>query len=178
MPSNRFMICIVLLVAIILAACTAGPAVPAATTAPANSPAQATATLPPTPPPAPTQTLQPSLTPPATSTPTADATLPPTATMLPTPDPALAKIKLIGLAWLPNYDLLLSFQFPGPVDPKMYRVTLEDKEYSCEVLAKYPDRLYCHGQGAKVLATAAIRVYQAGSDQPGFEKDVWVPYFQ
>ncbi len=97
--------------------------------------------------------------------------------MPPTPDPALTGVKLIGLAWYPNYDLLLSFQFPGPVDPKNYRVTLEDKEYKCEVLAQFPNRLYCRGQGAKVLDVANVRVYQAGSDQPGFEKDVWVPYF-
>jgi hypothetical protein len=138
-------------------------------------PIEATATPKPSATPAPTETLRPSLTPEAPPFPT--STPAPTATPPPTPDPALTDVKLIGLAWYKNYDLLLSFQFPGPVDPNNYVVTLEDKVYTCEVLAQFPDRLYCRGQGAKVLSTANVRVYQTGSDQPGFEKDVWVPYF-
>ncbi len=161
---------LVLFSALLLTSCST-PATPAA---PTPAPVRATATPMSTATPAPTETLRPSLTPQA---PQPTSTSAPTATMPPTPDPALNDVKLIGLAWYSNYDLLLSFQFPGPVDPKDYRVTLEDKEYNCEVLAKYPDRLYCRGQGAKVLATANVRVYQAGSDVPGFEKDVWVPYF-
>jgi hypothetical protein len=86
-------------------------------------------------------------------------------------------VKLTGLAWLQNYDLLLSFDFPTPVQPDAYRVTLEDKPYACQVLAQYPRRLYCTGQGAKVLALAWVRVYPAGSDRPGYEKQYWVPYF-
>ena len=104
----------------------------------------------------------------------------PLPTAVPTLDPALAQVKLVGLSWLEKYkyNLLLSFDFPGPVDPADYRVTLEDKEYRCEVLEQYPNRLYCNGQGAKVLQPAQVRIYTAGSDQPGFETEVWVPYFQ
>jgi hypothetical protein len=172
MRFNRFLPFFSLLILVMLLAGCTTPATPAVPTA---TPVQSTATVEPTTTPAPTETLRPSLTPevPPTEAPPA----PPTATLPPTPDPALSKITLSGLAWYKNYDLLLSFQFPGPVDPQNYRVTLEDKVYTCEVLAKYPNRLYCRGQGAKVLTTANIRVYQAGSDQPGFEKDVWVPYF-
>jgi hypothetical protein len=135
---------------------------------------QVTSTSIPTVRPIPTETLRPSLTPKAS---TATATQLPVLTLPPTPDPALSKVKFIGLSWFNNYDMLLSFQFPGPVDPKDYRVTLEDKEYKCEVLTRYPNRLYCRGQGAKVLAKANVRVFQVGSDVPGFEWGVWVPYF-
>lgn len=169
MHSNRFvMLFILLMLGLLLAACAA----PTATPAPTKAPALETATK------APTATMRPSLTPAATATPAATETLPPTATLPPTPDPALSAVKLVGLAWLANYNLLLSFNFPGPVDANMYRVTLEDKEYTCEVLAQHPNRLYCHGQGAKVLATATVRVYPAGSQLPGFEQEVWVPYFR
>ncbi len=161
-----------LMLAVLLAGCAAPSATPPI---PSVTPVQATATTLPTDTPAPTETLSPSLTP--AVPPTATATLAPTATLEPTLDPALSDVTLIGLAWYPNYDLLLSFQFKQPVDPKKYRVTLEDKEYTCEVLAQYPNRLYCRGQGAKVLGVADVRVYQVGYDQPGFEKKVWVPYF-
>lgn len=169
MHFKRFVMLFVLfLSSLLLAACST----PTATPEPTKAPALETATK------APTATMRPSLTPAATATPSATETLPPTATPPPTPDPALSSIKLVGLAWLSNYNLLLSFNFPGPVDANMYRVTLEDKEYTCEVLAQYPNRLYCHGQGAKVLATATVRVYSTGSNQPGFEQEVWVPYFR
>lgn len=97
--------------------------------------------------------------------------------MTPTPDLALNEVKLIGLAWYDDYDMLLSFQFPGPVQPEDYTVKLEDKVYTCEVLDQFPDRLYCRGDGAKVLTVANVRVYAAGQALPGFEKEVWVPYF-
>lgn len=111
---------------------------------------------------------------------TDEATPEASSTQAPTTGSALADVKLVGLSWLEKYkyNLLLSFDFPGPVDPADYRVTLEGKEYRCEVLAQYPNRLYCNGQGAKVLAYARVQIYPAGSDVPGFEQEVWVPYFQ
>ena len=124
-----------------------------------------------------TLTPYPSQTPLPTRTPTIAPTLPPTEAPAPTLDPAFSDVKLAGLAWLQNYNLLLSFNFPNPINPEDYRVTLEDKEYKCEVLPQYPNRLYCHGQGARVLGVAMVKVYPAGSDQVGFEKEVWVPYF-
>jgi hypothetical protein len=174
--SKHILLVLTLLTVFLLAACAAPtattvPTVPTAATELATDILEATST------PEPTQTPRPSLTPPPTSTPPPTQTLPPSETPPPTPDPALANIKLVGLAWYSNYDLLLSFNFPGPVDPQKYRVTMEEKEYKCEVLAQYPNRLYCRGQGAKVLAVADVRVYPAGSDIPGFEQEVWVPYF-
>jgi hypothetical protein len=163
------------LVVLLLSAC-AGAAV---TSAPTAAPTIAPVILGETETPQPTATLYPSQTPLPTHTPSITPTLPPTATLMPTPDAALSEAKLIGLAWLEKYkyNLMVSFEFPGPVDPEDYRVTLEDKVYRCEVLVKYPNRLYCNGQGAKVLASAVVRVYPAGSDQAGFEKSVWVPFF-
>jgi hypothetical protein len=125
----------------------------------------------------PAQPRLPTRTPRPSPTPTLTQTAVPSPTIPFTPDLGLSKVQLIGLAWLENYNMLLSFQFPFTVDPAFYRVTLEDKDYACETITGYPDRLYCHGPGAKVLATVWVRVYAAGSTQPGFEKQVWIPYF-
>lgn len=153
---------------LILAACASNTPTIAPTTGPTQAPL-ATDTPPATATPPATLTFTPAPTQPtATASPTA----------APTVDSALSQVKLIGLAWLEHYNMLLTFEFPGPVDPKQYRVTLEEKEYTCEKLAKYPNRLYCHGAGAKVLTTAWVRVYQAGSELPGFEKEWWIPYFK
>jgi hypothetical protein len=154
----------------LLAAC-ASPAPKPALTQPAQDTGLPTTTPAPTRTPLPTRTQRPSLTP------TVTLTQPPAATLTATPDPALAEIDLTGMAWYENYDMLLSFQFPGPVEPEDYRVTLEDKEFKCETIAAYPNRLICRGPGAKVLAVAVVKVYPAGSTQPGFEKEMWIPYF-
>ncbi len=166
MRSIRFFLFSVALV-LLSTACSA----PSPTAVPTRTLLAATST------PAPTSTPMPSATPRPSLTPTVTQTVPPTATFTATPDAALAEIKLIGLAWYSNYDMLLSFQFPGAVDPAAYRVTLEEKEYQCETIAQYPDRLYCRGQGARVLAVAWVRVYPAGSQNFGFEKQVWIPFF-
>ena len=112
--------------------------------------------------------------PPPTAT---DAPVTPTVPPSPTADSALKDVELIGMGWMEDYQMLLSFQFSAPVDPDDYRVVMEDKDFPCQVITQHPDRLYCIGQGVKVLAVANIRVYPAGSTTPGFEKDVWIPYF-
>jgi hypothetical protein len=130
-----------------------------------------------------TNTVLPSVTPRPSDTPrpTFTFTASPTATITPTPTPTpdlgLAQADLAGLAWLEDYNLLLSFDFPGPVQADTYQVTLEDHLYTCQVLSQYPNRLYCTGPGAKVLAYARVQVYQAGSETSGFDKQVWIPYF-
>jgi hypothetical protein len=121
--------------------------------------------------PRPSDTPRPTFTAPASPT----ATVTPTPT--PTPDQGLAQAKLVGLAWMQDYNMLLSFDFPGPVQADAYRVTLEDHPYPCQILAQYPNRLYCIGPGAKVLAYAHVQVFQAGSETAGYDKQVWIPYF-
>jgi hypothetical protein len=104
----------------------------------------------------------------------------PTATVWVTRTPtltatfALPDAKLIGLAWYDDYDMLISFQFPSPVKGK-YSVTLEDKPYTCEVLAKYPDRIYCKGRGTKVSEYAEISLFAEGSSQPIYKTRISIP---
>jgi hypothetical protein len=155
----------VCLAALVLAGCAAEPPPP-----PTGSPTQP-------PPPTATFTPFPTETPRATRPPSATPTSTTTPAPTPTPDQDLEAVTLIGLAWEDRYELMLGFQFPGPVEADQYRVTLEGKEYRCDSPAIYPDRLYCRGQGARVLSTANIRVYEQGQAVPGFEKRVWVPYF-
>ena len=121
--------------------------------------------------PRPTQTPVPSDTP--TPRPTSTATSTPTST----PDPALAKVKFIGVSWRPHYDLMMSFQFPGPVDASQYTVMVENETYDCQVLPQYPDRLYCIGRGRNVYGLAHVQIFPKVSDQPGYVKDISIPYF-
>lgn len=127
----------------------------------------------------PTATIAPSQTP--LPLPTASPTLAVTATLTSTPAPTadmvLAQVKLVGLSWLANYDFLLTFQFPGPVDAKNYHAMMETKDFTCQTLAQYPNRLYCTGRSAAVQQMAWVRLYQAGATQPGFEQYTWIPYF-
>lgn len=116
-----------------------------------------------------------------TAAPTRLPTLAPSPTITLTPmatvDPLLSQVKLTGVSWLSDYRFMLIFQFPAPVDPKNYRATLESKEYPCQVVAQYPNRLFCTGPGAAVQSMAWVRLYQVGNDQPGFEQRTWIPYF-
>lgn len=160
------------LVVILLSACST-PAAKLEPTAPPVMQPTATAVA------AAARTPFPTETPRHTPLPEFTATSLPTQTAAPTetPAPAFNDIKLIGLGWMENYQMLLSFQFSGPISPDDYRVMMENHEYACEVIAQYPDRLYCTGPGAKVLRNAWVRVYPANSQQPEFEKEVYVPYF-
>jgi hypothetical protein len=129
----------------------------------------------------------PSATPRATRTPT--PTSPPVQadlpTITPTPTAALTATlpvditgaELLAFAWYDDYDMMLAFQFPGPVQPEQVRVQMERKEFACQVVPQFPDRLYCKGQGSKVLAWAWVRLFPAGSIRPVLEQRVWVPYF-
>lgn len=166
-----------LALALILSACAGAAPTAAPTAVPTSPPATAVlATDTPAAVPTATETSVPSATVTATAAPT--ETSAPTSASSPTPHPAQGQITLSGLAWMPDYNMLLSFNFPGPVDAADYRVMLEEKEYRCEVLEQYPNRLYCYGAGAKVLTTAMVRVYPVGVQQPIYERSYWIPYFE
>jgi hypothetical protein len=139
--------------------------------APTSPPVVETATRLPSATPRPTITPRPTLTDLPSATPTITQT--PTAT----PDPVLADVRLLGVSWQSDYNLLLSIQFPGPVDPASYRVVVEDKEYACQGLAQQPTRLFCIGQGMRVYSRARVRIFPAGSDQAGFDGQISIPYF-
>jgi hypothetical protein len=121
--------------------------------------------------PVPTETAWPSRTPTTSPSPL------PSSTPTPTLHPDYSAVELIGLGWSQDYDMMLSFRFPGQVDAEQVQVKMEDKMYRCEVLPQYPDRLYCFGQGAKVVSMAWIRVFPTGSRDALYEKQVWIPFF-
>ena len=153
-----------------LAACSSASPAPSATSTPSGP--QPTITLRPSSTPLPTETARPTFTP----LPSATATITVTPTV--TPDPALSEVRLLGPSWLQDYNLLITLIFPGPVQPDQYRVMVEDKPYECQVLPQYPDRLYCIGRGRNVYGLITVRVYQPGSEQPGFEGKLSVPFFK
>lgn len=162
-------VCLAACLTLILAAC--GGATPA--------PVPTATALPPTitPPPLVTQAPLPTRPPLPTATAVPPAILPTAPLPSATPDFRLAQAKLAGIAWLKEYTLLLSFDFPAPVDPGECRVMMEEKPFTCERLVQVPNRLYCTGRGAKVLDYAWVRIYPQGSAVPGYEQKVWVPFF-
>ena len=166
-PLLRMLLFLLLLTAV-LSACAAST--PPPTPLEPSQPVQAAT-------PVPSSTPMPTATALPTFTPTLAPTVEPSATVAPTADSALSQVKLVGLGWREDYSLFVTLQFPQPINPDHYKVTLENKPYTCIVTPQSDKRLYCWGQGAKVLGVATVRVYPAGSDQPGFEKEVWVPYF-
>lgn len=140
----------------------AATSLPSATSAPADS---LTIQNTPTTSPEPSQTPLPA----ATST----ATQPP----LPTSDPALVAVRLLGVSWRDNYDLLLAIELSGPAHPELYRVMVEDKVYTCQKNPQNENRLVCIGQGLNVYGKVTVRIYPQDSDIPGFEGDISIPYF-
>mgnify|MGYP000179828269 CR=1 FL=1 len=150
-----------------LAACAQPTPAPIINT-PTPSPTRPTST------PLPTWTPIPSFTPLPTITPMPTATIWVTRTFTPTTTFALPDAKILGLAWYDDYDLLISIQFPTTVKGN-YTLKLEDKPYTCEVLPKYPDRIYCKGRGVKVLEYAEVSLFVENSDIPLFKTRVSIP---
>ena len=54
---------------------------------------------------------------------------------------------------------------------------VEDKTYACQGISNQPRRLVCIGQGMNVYDRVTVRIFPTGSDQPGFEGKISIPYF-
>jgi hypothetical protein len=158
----------ILIVCLLLAGCSTTTPLPTADASP--TPAVTNTSVP-------SATRLPSSTPRPSPTALASMTATVTSTFTPTPDPVLEDVRLLGVSWQKNYDLLLSIQFPGPVDASQYKVMVEDKWYRCQVLPQEPSRLFCVGQGMRVYDRVTVQIFPEGSDRPGFRGTISIPYF-
>ena len=170
MNKSRYFILVAILsgVIILITACNAF--------APAPTP-----TLPPTatvekivdsPTPAPTDT------PYVTDTPTPTETAVPTATIAPSSTPVMdfSKVKIINLGFLPNWRCLFTLELPKPVEGQYYLMVQTNKQYKCEVIAKFPNRLYCTGPLAVIDDYVDVSLFMVGASEPVLYAKPFIPY--
>ena len=151
------MLCMVIL----LSACSGPLAAPTATAT----------EKPPTTTPVPTKTTAPTAT--ATETPVPSAT--PTITLTPTAtfQADFSKAELYTAGPLANFRFLIAIELAEPVQGEYYALVDQNKEYTCEVLAEYPDRLYCTGRQAAAEDYVFFQVFESATDRVVFSGEVW-----
>jgi hypothetical protein len=150
-----------LCMAVLLSAC-GGTAVEQTATVPANPP---TAT------PRPSETKIPTAT--ITETPIPSAT--PTITLTPTAtfQANFSKAELYTAGPLANFRFLIAVELAEPVEGEYYGLVDKNKEYTCEVLAAYPNRLYCTGRQAAANDFVTFQIFETATDRPVFAGEVW-----
>ena len=118
-----------------------------------------------TPTPIPTRTFTPTFTATAANTPTAT----PYANL----DYSQLEISFGG--FLSHWRYFVVFQFPDAVEGNYYAIVDRNKDYKCEVLPDYPDRLYCIGPLVIVYNWAEIDLYAEGIQEPIYSGEFFVP---
>ena len=84
--------------------------------------------------------------------------------------------KLLGVSCRSETKLTVSFEFQAPVSGN-YLATVNNEPYTCEVLPKFPDRLYCSGPG-KQNTQLAIKLIDADTGKVIFCKTESAPICQ
>lgn len=122
-----------------------------------------------------TATTMPTSTPAPTREPTTTPTLPlaPTIPTLPRADFSGAKILAYGP--LSDWRFLITLELPDPVDGPFYMMVDQNKEYTCALLAGFPNRLYCTGPMARINDTVSFVVYDQDTDEPVYEGSIFIP---
>lgn len=77
-------------------------------------------------------------------------------------------------AFLANEQFLVTIQLPQDVSGA-YRAEADGKAFTCQVLAQYPDRLYCSGPTLDSGTQVLVRVFEVDSDEVLFEDELLVP---
>lgn len=124
-----------------------------------------------------TRTVTPTLSPTSTLTPTLTMvpSMTPSANL--TPPFAYGKIKIYTQGHLQGYRYFVAFKFPEKVQVEYHAIVDKNKPYRCEVLPKYPDRLYCSGPLVGILIYATIDLYAKDRDTPIFTTRFFIPEF-
>lgn len=123
--------------------------------------------------------LFPSRTPTPSSTPTASATASPT----PFPTPDFHDASIYAVAHLPRSRLLVTISVPrARTDPQVLghacTAGVGPSQLDCEVLAQYPDRLYCTGPEPFIsyrAESADLALYDQQSPGPVFVTTFTIP---
>ena len=69
---------------------------------------------------------------------------------------------------------LVTIEIPGGVADDYY-ARVDHKQYKCEVLEQYPDRLYCSGLAPETNRLVMVQIMSIESDEVVFEAEIGVP---
>jgi hypothetical protein len=138
--------------------------------------------------PSPTETvLLPTRTRPATSTPAPTITLTPTETLLPSatsnptdtpyppPEVDFSKAKFYTSGFLPDWQYFIAIEAQETMKGSYYAMIDDQVKYTCEILAKYPKRLYCHGNLRLMNDWIDYAIYVNGTKQKVFSGRLFIP---
>ncbi len=116
----------------------------------------------------------------ATFTPLPTATLTPVPSLTPPPTPTviaeLKDAKFYTSGFLSGYQFFFAVQAKQPIKGHYY-ATVESKDYTCQVNASRPDRLYCTGRLPAVNKTVDYTIYDQISGQPVMTGSFYIPLF-
>lgn len=69
---------------------------------------------------------------------------------------------------------LVTIEVPGGVEGDNYAL-VDGKQYECQVLEQYPDRLYCSGKAPQTNRFVIIQIIATDSEEVVFEAEIGVP---
>jgi hypothetical protein len=102
----------------------------------------------------------------------------PEPTVLPSPTSAAGvyytDASVMSTGWLEDGSLLVTLHVPEGLEGN-YRAVVGGNEFTCEILANYPERLYCHGTGVKSGVQVEASWYLEGIESPVYETTLTVP---
>ena len=166
---RRFIFILAVFTILFAAGCAAQGAVP--TPSPEVPTRQLTTTA--------TMVPEPTNTPiPPTATITSSPTIVPseTSTSTPAPQTDFSEATLYTAGFLPKWRYFFAVKVPADsIEGEYYAVVDRNKDYSCEVQAQYPNRLYCTGPLAAADDTIHYVIYEKETNLKVFEGDIFVP---
>lgn len=116
-------------------------------------------------------------TPVPTEPPTETAVPSATPTITPTPGPNFGAASVYAVSHLPGDRLLVTIQIPGGVEG-VYQAVVGPSTLNCEILADYPDRLYCTGPEPYVnyaAREASLTLYSTSTGASVFQTQFNIP---
>jgi hypothetical protein len=116
----------------------------------------------------------------ATTKSTATATLQVTATPTEVKIADWTSAKFFTGGALADWQYFIALEFDGNLTGSYYAVVDKNKNYKCEILAMYPNRLYCHGPQAAFMDYVRFEVFDKTTDEKVYQERVWIPgtYFK
>ena len=76
---------------------------------------------------------------------------------------------------LAHWQYFIALKFDGQITGNYYAIVDKNKDYDCEVLPMYPNRLYCDGPQAAFMDFINFQVFNADTDEMVYEERLWIP---